>query len=708
MLTRDDLKKLASVSGSCLTIIQPLKDDIRPASTPEAAIKAAIQEARRLMTATGFDVAHQDQILLPVRKIAAETDWTSQRGSLVAFSSTEFSRCDFWHETFTPRVNLDRQFFIVPLLPALQRHHDFWLLAVSIKKVRLYRGSLKGLAEVELPESLATSRAADEAFDPSFDPPDHTLRARSNAGPSAGTMQGVQFGTGSAHEREPVYLHDFFRAIDHGIRPILSADPQPLILAAVSRELAIYRKVNTYAPLLDGDIHGSPESLGVNVLYAIAVDLIAGYSSRPVETILRETEKAVGRSLVVTDPNLVAAAASVGLVEELIVSPGAPHFGQLETIVNRAALSTIRNSGVISVLAFPPATTEVTAICASARPQRSPWCHDRCMKAAVLIGKKKGSQEPLHLEEVPRPLVRPGHVLLKILACGVCRTDLHIVDGELPPLRDRVIPGHQIVGEVVDGGTETLPLGTRVGVSWMGGVDGDCPYCMRGSENLCDAPVFTGYSVDGGYAEYAVARADFAFPLPAGLDDTQAAPLLCAGIIGFRSLRVAGVEPGDHVGLFGFGASAHLAISVLLAWKCKVYVSTRGASHRRLAETLGATWVGSEYETPPIALDRAVTFAPSGDVVIAALGCLRKGGIVAVNAVHLDRFPEFDYDRLLWGERQIRSVTNMTRADARGFLDLAASTGLRPRVTVFPLDRVNDALMAVRNDSIDGAAVIIP
>jgi propanol-preferring alcohol dehydrogenase len=330
------------------------------------------------------------------------------------------------------------------------------------------------------------------------------------------------------------------------------------------------------------------------------------------------------------------------------------------------------------------------------------------MKAAVLIGNRKGSEEPLRMEDVPRPEVTPGHLLLKVLACGVCRTDLHIVEGELTPVHDRIIPGHQIVGEVVDGATGTLSPGTRLGVSWMGGVDGSCPHCVRGSENLCDAPVFTGYSVDGGYAEYALVRTDFAFPLPATLDDSQAAPLLCAGIIGFRSLRIAGVEPGDHVGLFGFGASAHLAISVLLSWKCKVYVSTRGASHRRLAESLGASWVGSENETPPVPLDRAVTFAPSGDVVIAALGCLRKGGIVAVNAVHLDRFPEFDYDRLLWGERQIRSVTNMTRADARDFLELAANIGLRPRVTVFPLDRVNDALMAVRNDSIDGAAVVVP
>ena len=193
--------------------------------------------------------------------------------------------------------------------------------------------------------------------------------------------------------------------------------------------------------------------------------------------------------------------------------------------------------------------------------------------------------------------------------------------------------------------------------------------------------------MDGGYAEYALARADFVFPLPPALDDLQAAPLLCAGIIGFRSLRVAGVEPGERVGLFGFGASAHLAIAVLRAWKCEVYVATRGESHRRLAESLGAAWVGGENDRPPVELDRAVTFAPCGDVVIAALSSLRKGGVVAINAIHLDRMPQFDYDRLLWGERQLRSVANMTRADARDFLELAGRIGIRPKVTAFPLDR---------------------
>jgi propanol-preferring alcohol dehydrogenase len=330
------------------------------------------------------------------------------------------------------------------------------------------------------------------------------------------------------------------------------------------------------------------------------------------------------------------------------------------------------------------------------------------VKAALLTSPQDVTKRPLHIAEVPRPEPRPGHVLLRVRACGVCRTDLHIVEGELPPVREQIIPGHQIVGEIIDGATPELSVGTRVGVSWIGGTDGNCWYCLRGRENLCDSPTFTGYTVDGGYAEYALARADFVFPLPEAVDDLHAAPLLCAGIIGFRSLRVAGVEPGEHVGLFGFGASAHLVMPVLRAWNCEVYVSTRGASHRQLAASLGATWVGTDKEKPPVELDRAVTFAPSGDVVVAALANLRKGGVVAINAIHLDRIPQFDYDRLLWGERQLRSVANMTRSDARDFLRIASEIGLRPKVTSFPLDQANEALVAIKTDSIDGAAVIVP
>ncbi len=330
------------------------------------------------------------------------------------------------------------------------------------------------------------------------------------------------------------------------------------------------------------------------------------------------------------------------------------------------------------------------------------------MKAAILTSPQPVSQRPLRIADVAQPQLTPGNVLLRVLACGVCRTDLHIVEGELPPQHPQMIPGHQIVGEVVEGATKDLPLGSRVGVSWLAGTDGTCPYCRRGMENLCDAPTFTGYSVPGGFAEYALARADFVFPLPAALDDLHAAPLLCAGIIGFRSLRVAGVEPGERVGLFGFGASAHLAIAVLRAWKCDVYVSTRGKSHRELAASLGADWVGNETDKPPVELDRAITFAPSGDVVVGALASLRKGGVVAINAIHLDRIPQFDYDRLLWGERQLRSVANMTRNDARDFLALAAQINLKPQVTTFSLEEANEALIAVKNDAVDGAAVIVP
>ncbi|MGA2037969.1 MAG: zinc-dependent alcohol dehydrogenase family protein [Bryobacteraceae bacterium] len=330
------------------------------------------------------------------------------------------------------------------------------------------------------------------------------------------------------------------------------------------------------------------------------------------------------------------------------------------------------------------------------------------MKAAVLRRPADRAGSPLELEDVAMPQPGAGEVSLRVRACGVCRTDLHIVEGELAPKRPSIVPGHQIVGDVMAPAPAGLAEGARVGVGWLGGTDGSCWYCGHGMENLCDAPTFTGYDVNGGYAEYAVARADFVYPLPEGLSDLDAAPLLCAGIIGFRSLRVAGVEPGERVGLYGFGASAHLAIAVLRAWKCEVYVATRGAGHRALAESLGATWVGAEQDRPPVELDRAVTFAPSGDVVVAALASLRKGGVVAINAIHLDRMPQFDYDKLLWGERQIRSVANMTRADARDFLHLAAEIGLRPRVTVFPLDQANQALQAVKRDAIDGAAVIVP
>jgi alcohol dehydrogenase, propanol-preferring len=330
------------------------------------------------------------------------------------------------------------------------------------------------------------------------------------------------------------------------------------------------------------------------------------------------------------------------------------------------------------------------------------------MRAAVLHSSAIGSESPLKLKNLPVPQPGPGEVLLRVEACGVCRTDLHIAMGELKPLRPNIIPGHQIVGRVERAGADVAAkiVGKRVGVSWLGGVDGTCPLCRKGRENLCDNPVFTGYSVNGGYAEYATARADFCVPLPEDALAEELAPLLCAGIIGYRSLRVAGVQSGERVGLFGFGASAHLAIEALRAWGCETYVATRGRSHRGLARRLGAVWVGDALDQPPVALDRAITFAPSGDVVLAALASLRKGGVVAINAIHLDRMPQFDYDSLLWGERQLRSVTNMTRQDARQFIALAREIRIRPRTRIFSLEDANLALDAVRHDRIDGAAVL--
>jgi alcohol dehydrogenase, propanol-preferring len=326
------------------------------------------------------------------------------------------------------------------------------------------------------------------------------------------------------------------------------------------------------------------------------------------------------------------------------------------------------------------------------------------MKAAVL----HAANQPLKIEDIPIPAVTPGHTLLRVLACGVCRTDLHIFEGDLPLIHQPLILGHQIVGEIIEGGTPDRSQGTRVGVSWIGGTDGTCPFCLRREENLCDNPTFTGYSINGGYAEYALVRADFTYPLPSALDNTQVAPLLCAGIIGFRSLRVAGTQPGERVGLFGFGASASQAIEVLRHWKCSVFVATRGENHRQQAMKLGAKWVGAENDKPPVELDRAITFAPSGAVVLNALSSLRKGGIVAINAIHLDQMPAFDYDKLLWGERQIRSAANMTRNDARDYLQLAAEIGIKPQVQVFSLDHANEALQAVKNETANGPCVILP
>jgi len=316
------------------------------------------------------------------------------------------------------------------------------------------------------------------------------------------------------------------------------------------------------------------------------------------------------------------------------------------------------------------------------------------MRAMVL-------DEPGRLVErdVPDPVAGHGEVVIDVDACGVCRTDLQIVQGDLAMRRRPVIPGHQVVGRIA--GTQE-----RVGVAWLHGADGTCPACRRGLENLCPNAEFTGWTADGGYAELVRARRDFVFPLPAGFTDVQAAPLLCAGIIGYRSLRLAGTEPGGRLGLFGFGSSAHLAIQVALHWGCEVAVFTRSETERRLALRLGAAWAGGYDDDAPWPLDAAVTFAPAGSVVVAALEALAPGATVAVNAIHLDGMPAFDYD-LLWKERAIRSVANFTRTDATEFLALAAEIPIAAQVQEFPLSGAREALDTLAAGGISGSAVLL-
>jgi propanol-preferring alcohol dehydrogenase len=308
-------------------------------------------------------------------------------------------------------------------------------------------------------------------------------------------------------------------------------------------------------------------------------------------------------------------------------------------------------------------------------------------------------------EQVPRP--GPGEVLLRVRACGVCHTDLHIAEGDLPPHQSSVIPGHQIVGivEEVGTGVGAALAGSRVGVTWLGWADGECPACRRGEENLCARARFTGYDMDGGFAEFAVVRAEFAIPLPAQFDDVHAAPLLCAGVIGYRALRVAGAATGERVGLFGFGASAHLAIQVARHWGCEIGVVTRGAAHRALAEDLGARWTGEPDAAPPVPFDRAIVFAPSGQVVLAALASVRPGGTVAINAVTLDQIPPMPYEAI-YGERVLRTVSNLTRRDAREFLQVASQIPVRVEAELFPLEAVNDVLLRLKRRELNAAAVL--
>jgi alcohol dehydrogenase, propanol-preferring len=329
------------------------------------------------------------------------------------------------------------------------------------------------------------------------------------------------------------------------------------------------------------------------------------------------------------------------------------------------------------------------------------------MKACLLNAPARIETNPLQFADVPIPSPGKGEVLIRVSACGVCRTDLHVIEGELPPRKSPVIPGHQVVGivERLGEGAHRYAIGARVGVAWLHHTDGTCMYCRMGEENLCDNPTFTGYSVDGGYAEYVVAPEDFVYAIPAGFGDEQAAPMLCAGIIGFRCLRLSGIKAGGRLGFYGFGAAAHVAIQVARHWGATVYASTRDARHQKLALELGAAWAGGTLDAPPEKLDAAIVFAPAGEIVPAALAALRKGGVLVLGGIHMSPIPSFSYD-LLYGERMIRSVANNTRKDGEDFLRVAAEIPVQMHTQIFPLSDANRALNALKNDAIEGAAVL--
>jgi propanol-preferring alcohol dehydrogenase len=327
------------------------------------------------------------------------------------------------------------------------------------------------------------------------------------------------------------------------------------------------------------------------------------------------------------------------------------------------------------------------------------------MRAMVLDRPKT----PLVLRERPIPQPAVGEILVEIAACGVCRTDLHVIDGELPQPKLPIVPGHEIVGRVaaIGKGVSGFTLGERVGVPWLGATCGVCPYCRSGRENLCDRPLFTGYTRDGGYATHAVADARFCFPLPEAVDAVEAAPLLCAGLIGWRCYRMAG--EGTALGLYGFGAAAHILAQVA-AWQGRrIYAFTRDGDEasQKFARSLGAVWAGGSDDRPPEPLDAAVIFAPVGALVPAALRAVKKGGRVVCGGIHMSDIPSFPY-RLLWEERQLVSVANLTRADAREFLAIAPQAGIKMQLTRYPLTEANLALADLRAGRFEGAAVLIP
>jgi len=328
----------------------------------------------------------------------------------------------------------------------------------------------------------------------------------------------------------------------------------------------------------------------------------------------------------------------------------------------------------------------------------------------LLRGQAPIESRPLELSRLPDPVPGPGEILVRVRACGICRTDLHVVEGDLPPHRLPLVPGHQVVGEVagLGPGCRRFRVGERVGVAWLRETCGSCPACRAGSENLCPASRYTGYDADGGYGELTVVREDFAYPVPAVFGDVEAAPLLCAGIIGYRALRRSQVPRGGRLGLYGFGSSAHVVIQLARHRGCEVFVATRGAGHRALARRLGAAWVGEAAEPMPAPLDAAIVFAPVGEIVPAALRAVRKGGRVVLAGIYMTPVPSLDYAACLFGEKTLTSVEANTRADGEDLLREAAEVPIRPAVTPFRLAEANDALRRLKEDRIDGTGVLVP
>ncbi len=330
------------------------------------------------------------------------------------------------------------------------------------------------------------------------------------------------------------------------------------------------------------------------------------------------------------------------------------------------------------------------------------------MLAMILNEPEAIEKNPLQLREIDKPKIKSEEILVKIKVCGICHTDLHTVEGELELSKKPLVPGHQVVGVVEETGEKVARFkkGDQVGMAWLYSTCGKCKYCLEGNENLCKNAFFTGYHVDGGYAQYTVISQDFAYRIPEGFSDEQAAPLLCAGIIGYRALRLSEINPKGRLGLYGFGASAHVAIQVAIHWGCEVFVFTRSQEHQRLAENLGAVWTGQAKDKAPQKMDSAIIFAPAGELVLDALNALDKGGTLALAGIYMTPIPQMDYMKYLYHERTVRSVANSTRKDGEELLKLAAEIPIRTKTTIFPLKDANKALQLLKQSKIDGAGVL--